>query len=112
MPLNPLYEKADRWAAENKWNADRIAKWESTRAKGIGRWLLLFVASFTAMGVAVVIVLWFFAGRDNPPWFIWCIPIVVSALGGLQTGGSIWRNNQQQFKIAVQLHQPQIAQTS
>jgi hypothetical protein len=103
MPLNPLYNKVDRWAAENKWDADRIAKWERTRAKGLGRWLLLFFAGFTALGVILAIALWCTSGRIATPWFILCIPIAGAALGGLQTGSSIWRNQERQYKIAVQL---------
>ena len=57
MP-NPLHEKLQEKFDEialKKWTPERIAKWGHTRERGVRRYLLLFVAGYSVVGVAVLL---------------------------------------------------------
>jgi hypothetical protein len=93
MPLNPLYKKVDRWVVERNWNAERIAKWEKTRARGFWKYVLPWAGGFLGLGVAMAL-------------FLLAIPPVIGLMTGFRYGWSNWSTNERQYKIAIENAQP------
>jgi hypothetical protein len=105
MPLNPLYKKVDRWVVERNWNAERIAKWEKTRARGFWKYVLPWAGGFLGLGVAMAVAYLIFDKRPGP-LFLLAIPPVIGLMTGFRYGWSNWSTNERQYKIAIENAQP------